>query len=76
MPAVKKPSWIRQEEEVTKIFKKALIDKGWTVAHLAELIKKKPSNVSRILNNPFKVSLETVLLIANKLDINEIPIIK
>ena len=76
MPAVKKPSWTRQEAEVTKVFKKALVDKEWTVAHLAELIHKQPCNVSRIINNPSKVSLETILLIANKLDISSIPIIK
>ena len=76
MPAVKKPTWIRQEEEISKILKKALIDKGWTVAHLAELIKKDVSSVSRILNHPLKVRLETVLNIAEKLSISSIPIIR
>ncbi len=76
MPAVKKPVWVRQEEEITKVFKKALIDKGWTVAHLAQIIKKESGNVSRIINNPSKVRLETILLIANKLDVDSLPIIR
>ncbi len=76
MPAIKKPTWVRQEEEITKIFKKALIDKGWTVAHLAELMKKDSSGVSRCINHPSKVSFETILTIANKLDIGSIPIIR
>ena len=76
MPTIKKPSWVRQEEEISKILKKGLIDKGWTVSHLAELIKKDISCVSRILNHPSRVRLETILTIAEKLGVSSLPIVR
>jgi len=76
LPAIKKPVWVRQEEEISKLLKKALIDKGWSVAHLAELLKVDAGNLSRIINHPMRVRFETILMVANKLGFDSLPIIR
>ncbi len=62
------------EEKIVKLFKHALIDKGWTVKHLAALCKIDAGNMSRIINHPMKVQLDTILMIAQKLGIENIPV--
>lgn len=76
MPAIKKPVWVRQEEEISKILKKACIDKGWSNKHLAKLCKLDPGWLSKVMNHPMSVKLETVLMIAEKVGINSLPIIR
>ncbi len=73
MPTVRKPTIVLREEKIVKAFKKALIDKGWSVQHLAVLCNMQPSNLSRTINHPMKVQLETILMIAGKLGIDSIP---
>ncbi len=73
MPAVKKPAHVQREERIVKTLKIGLINKGWTVQHLADLCGMNPGNMSRTLNNPMSVRLETILTIASKLGIENIP---
>lgn len=76
MPAVRKSPAVQQEEIIIKTFKKALIEKGWQAQHLAKLCKMKPPQMSRILNHPMNVQFDTILMIAAKLGVDSIPIIK
>lgn len=73
MPAVRKPAHVQREERIVRALKKGLIDKGWTVQHLAGLCGMKPGNMSKTINHPMSVRLETILTIANKLGIDSIP---
>lgn len=73
MPKVRKLGTSHKEEELTKLLKKGLIDKGWTVKHLAELCGKDADNMSTIINHPMRVRFETIMTIANKLGIESIP---
>lgn len=73
MPKIKKPPSVRREEAIIRSFKIGLLDKGWTVAHLAELCGADAPRISRIINHPSKVRLETILNIAAKLGIDSIP---
>ena len=76
MPAIKKPIWVKQEEEIVRILKIGLLDKGWTVAHLAKLMKMNAPNLSKMINHTMSVKFETILTIAGKLGIDSLPIIK
>ena len=76
MPAVRKSPAVRQEEIIIKTLKKALVDKGWQAQHLAKLCKMEPSRISLILNHPMNVKFDTILMIAAKLGVNSIPIIR
>lgn len=73
MPKVKKLGISYKEEQLTKLLRKALVDKGWTVKHLAELCNINSDNMSTILNHPMRVRFETIMTIANKLGIDSIP---
>ena len=73
MPTIKKTPSAKREEAITRALKIGLIDKGWTVAHLADLCGMHHGQTSRIINHPMKVRLETVLDIAAKLGISSIP---
>ena len=76
MPKLKKTPKELREEALVKSLKKGLIDKGYTVAHLAKLCKMDPGNLSRMINHPMSVKLDTVLFIASKLGIDSIPVQK
>ena len=73
MPKVRKLGTEQKGEQITKLFKKALIDKEWTVKHLAELCGKDKTEIGRVINHPMRVRLETILTIADKLDIDSLP---
>ncbi len=62
------------EEKIVKLFKHALINKGWTMKHLAALCKMDPPQLSRNINHPLSVRFETILMIAKKLGIENIPV--
>lgn len=74
MPRVRKPACLEREENITKMFKHALIEKGWNMEHLAKVCGKKPSNISRNINHPFNANVSSLVLIADKLGIKEIPL--
>lgn len=74
MPAIKKYSCVLREEKISSAFKHALVDKGWTTKHLATLCNMDAGNLSRVINHPAKVKLDTILLVASKLGIDSIPI--
>ena len=67
------PSMLR-EKEVSATFKKALIDKGWTNQHLAKLLCMDAGNLSRIINHPMSVRLDTIFIIAKKLGVTSLNI--
>ena len=73
MPALKKSPAVLRQEMITKKFKIGLLEKGWTVKHLAELCGMDAGTMSRAINHPMSVKLETVLNIAKKLGIDSIP---
>lgn len=73
MPTVRKPTHVQREERIIVTLKKGMLDKGWSVQHLADLCGMKESNMSRTINHPMSVKLETILLIASKLGIDSIP---
>ncbi len=74
MPAIRKITTSAQREDrISKAFKHALVEKRWTVQHLADLCCMKASNVSRTINHPLNVKLDTILMIASKLGIDSIP---
>lgn len=74
MPAIRKPEHILREERIVKAFKIQLINKGWTKKHLADLMKIDCSALSRAMNHPMHVKLETILNIAVKLGMDSIPL--
>ena len=66
MPALKKrPEQIRSEA-ITKEFKKALIDKGWTQEHLGKLLGIDRASICRVINNPLKHDFSRGLLLSDK----------
>ena len=73
MPRIKKSTAEQREQNIIKTFKKALIEKEWSLNHLAELCNMDPGNMSRLINHPLRVKLETVLDVAKKLGIDSIP---
>ena len=73
MPALKKSPALLRQEKITKSLKMGLIEKGWTVKHLAELCGTDAGTMSRTINHPMRVRLETVLDVAQKLGIDSIP---
>ena len=74
MPRVRKPACIEREEAITKMFKRELINKGWSMGHLAKVCGKNLSHVSRVVNNPMNTTVASLVLIADKLGVKEIPI--
>ena len=73
MPRVRKLGAASKEEQIKKLFKKALIDKGWTLTHLAELCGKDTGYMSRLINHPFQRQFKDVLMVADRLGIDSIP---
>lgn len=70
MPKVRKSRAQQQSEVTKKAFKHALINKNWTVGHLAHLLGKNRSQLSKTINHPMNKQYGTILLIADKLDVN------
>lgn len=73
MPRVRKLGAASKEEQITKLFKKALIDKDWTMTHLAKLCGKDTGHMSRLINHPMQRRFKDVLMVADKLGIDSIP---
>lgn len=70
MPALRKRPEQLRSEAITKAFRHALIEKGWTQAHLAKLLGVNPPCVCRIISSPMTKQLETVLKVADKLGVD------
>lgn len=73
MPAVRKPQCVQQEEKIVKAIKHGLVEKGWSVQHLAKLCGMDAGNMSRTINHPMNVKFDTILKIFTKLGIDSIP---
>lgn len=74
MPRVRLCPSMQREKNISDILKKGLIDKGWSNKHLAKLLNMDAGNVSRILNHPMSVRLDTICRVAAKLGITELNI--
>lgn len=65
---------MQREQNISATFKKALIDKDWTVKHFARLLGMDAGNVSKIINHPMSVKFDTICRVAGKLGITELNI--
>ena len=65
---------MQRERNISAALKKALIDKQWTVSHLAELLGMKQGNLSKVLNHPMSVKFDTICRVAIKLGVTELEI--
>lgn len=74
MPKMTLSPSMQREREVSATLKKALIDKGWTNQHLAQLLCMNAGNLSRIMNHPMSVRLDTIFIIAKKLGVTSLNI--
>lgn len=74
MPRVRLCPSMQRELNVSAALKKGIVDKGWTVSHLAELLRMDKGNLSRIINHPMSVKFETICKIADKLGIRQLDI--
>lgn len=70
MPTLKRTKDQQREIAIKKLFVSALIEKGWTQAHLAMLLGKDRSVVGRAINHPLKREFRVLLQIADKLNVN------
>jgi len=70
MPKLRKSPEDQREANLKKFFKKALLDREWSVKHLAELLGVDAANVSRTINHPMKCEIKTLLRVSDKLGVN------
>ena len=70
MPTLKKTKRQQVAADIKCLFKMGLYKKGWTQAHLAELLHKSPAAISLAFNDPFKRDFGAIWEIAEKLDVN------
>lgn len=66
----------KQKDCLIKLFGHAMVDKGWNQKHLAEICNMSTAQMSRILNDPENHKFTTIIMVAKKLGISEIPIIR
>ena len=74
MPKVK--SYDQQYDDIRKLLKHALVEKGWTRKHLAEICGVTEAQISHVFNDPKHRQLDSVILVARKLGITAIPIVR
>lgn len=74
MPKMKLCPSMQREKNISATLKKALIDKGWTTSHLAELLGMNSGNLSRLINHPMSVKFDTICRVATKLGVTELNI--
>lgn len=74
MPKIRLTTTEQREKNVRDALKCGMIEKGWSNQHLAELLGMCPGNLSKIINHPLSVRLETILAIASKLGIKELKV--
>lgn len=65
---------MQREKNISDLLKKGLVDKGWSVKHLAKLLGTDAGNLSRVINHPMSVKLDTICKVAGKLGITELNI--
>lgn len=70
MPKVKALGINRKEQELTKLFDHALVEKDWTQQHLGKLLHMEDYKISRIINHPMKRCFEDVYAVAEKLGVD------
>ncbi len=74
MPKIKLTTSQQREKNIRDALKGGMIEKGWSNQHLAELLNMCPGNLSKVINHPLSVRLETILAIAAKLGIKELKV--
>lgn len=70
MPKTRKLGIDYKEEQITKLFKHALLNKGWTQTHLSELTRMDKEKINRIINHPMKRNFGDVFAVAEKLGVD------
>lgn len=75
MPKIRISTTQQREKNIRDALKCGMIAKGWSNQHLAGLLNMCPGNLSKIINHPMSVKLETVCMIAEKLGIKELPVL-
>ena len=73
MPKLKLSPSMQREKNIRDALKCGMVAKGWSNQHLAELLNMCPGNLSKVINHPMSVKLETVCIIADKLGIKSLP---
>lgn len=66
----------KQKDCLIKLFGHAMVDKGWNQKHLAEICNMSTAQISKILNDPENHKFTTIIMVAKKLGISEIPIVR
>lgn len=73
MPKIKLCTADQREKNVSDALKCGMIRMGWTNLHLAKILGMDAGNLSRIIKHPMSCKFETLCIIANKLNITELP---
>lgn len=73
MPKLKLSPSAQREKNISDTLRCAMIRKGWSNQHFAELLGMNPGNLSKIINHPMSVKFETLCIIADKLKLSELP---
>lgn len=70
MPKLKKTARQQTAADIKCLFKMGLAKKEWTQGHLAKVMGKAPTVISRAFNDPFKRDFGLLYDIAEKLGVN------
>ena len=73
MPKLKLSPSAQREKNISDTLRCAMIRKGWSNQHFAELLGMDPGHLSKIINHPMSVRFETICIIASKLGLKELP---
>lgn len=66
----------KQKDSLRKMFAHAMAEKDWNQKHLAKICGMTESQISLILKNPEKHRFTSIIVVARKLGISEIPIVR
>ena len=66
----------KQADCIRKLFNHAMAEKDWNQKHLAKICKMSESQISLIMKYPEKHRFTSIITVARKLGISEIPIIR
>lgn len=66
----------KQADIIRKMFKHAMVEKEWDQKHLAKICGMSECQISLILKCPEKHRFTSIIKVAKKLGISEIPIVR
>lgn len=70
MPKLQETANQRRERLITAALKKGLIDKGWTQAHLAQLMRLSRERMNHAVNHPMSHRMADVFKIADRIGVD------